>query len=87
MWSYFNVSSEHDAIAVCTICTNKIKNGNNLKSCSTTPLHRHLSAKHNVINTAALKPSAEKERSSTGSPSAPKKIKFAAMKQSTMNDF
>ena len=70
VWSYFAVSSEDDAIAVCTIFTNKIKRGNNPKSYSTTPLHRHLSAKHNVIYTAAKKTSAE---SSTGSPSAPKK--------------
>ena len=87
VWSYFAVSSEDDAIAVCTIFTNKIKRGNNPKSYSTTPLHRHLSAKHNVIYTAAKKTSAEKAGSSTGSPSAPKKIKLAAMKQSTMNDF
>ena len=87
VWSYFTVSSEDDTIAVCTICTNKIKRGNNPKSYSTTPLHRHLSAKHNVIYTAAKKTSAENVGISTGSPSAPKKIKLAAMKQSTMNDF
>ena len=74
VWSYFTVSSEDDTIAVCTICTNKIKRGNNPKSYGTAPLHRHLSAKHNVIYTAAKKTSAEKVGSSTGSPSAPKKI-------------
>ena len=55
VWSYFTLSSEDAAIAVCTICTKKIKSGNNPICYSTSPLHKHLAAKHNVIYTEAKK--------------------------------
>ena len=81
------ISLEDAVISVCKICNNNIKRGNNPKSYSISPLHKHLTTKYIVIYTKAKKASLEKAGSSTSSPSAPNKIKLAAMKQTIMDDF
>ena len=55
VWSYYTISSEDSAIAVCTVCTHKIIRGCNPRCYSTSTLHKHLATKHSVIYTEVKK--------------------------------
>lgn len=89
VWEFFQVSSVDETHAICVLCNSKIKRGGTPKTYSTSPLHKHLSAKHFVAYTAAKRKSSEQAGSSSSSPSAPapKQVKLAAMKQASMDNF
>lgn len=93
IWKYFSVKDQADEVAECLLCKKGIRRGpagSQAKNFSTTPLHRHLQAKHKAVyQQAKEQKETEKKDASILEQGAPplKQRKLTVMaNQSTLKD-